>query len=198
MARPRQHDDRTRELLLTSAGRLLTQAGPAAVTTRAVAAEAGVTTRAIYALFGSKAGLLRALHRAGFEGLAAALDAVERSDDPVADLRALAVAYRASARDRPHLYQAMFGGPIEDLEPDPDDVALAASTLQRLADVVARCQATGRLPGDDPWPATRALWALVHGLASLELRGALGERADADDAWDTALDTVGVTAALRD
>jgi hypothetical protein len=37
---------------------------------------------------------------------------------------------------------------------------------------------------------TRQLWALVHGLASVELLGALGDREQADAAWHQALRAV--------
>jgi AcrR family transcriptional regulator len=187
VARPKEHDETTRAALLEAAGRLLAAGGSAAVTTRTVAAAAGTPTRAIYVLFGSKDELLRALHREGFEGLRAELDAVPVNTEPLTELRGLAEAYRRSALARPHLYQVMFGPPIEGLEPAPEDAELAASTLRRLAEAVTRCQEAGLLTGDDPWPITRQLWALVHGLASLELRGVLGGRDEATAAWGQAL-----------
>jgi AcrR family transcriptional regulator len=191
VARPREHGEATRVALLEAAGRLLATGGPAAVTTRALAAETGTTTRAIYASFGSKGGLLRALHVEGFSGLARAMDAVPRTLDPLDELRQLGLAYRASARNRPDLYQVMFGPPIDGLAPTAREQALAASTLARLADTVGRCQRAGLVRGSDPWPVTLQLWALVHGLASLELRGALGPPEQAAARWADALAATG-------
>jgi AcrR family transcriptional regulator len=190
VARPREHDEATRRVLLDVAARLLADEGPAAVTTRRVAAEAGTTTRAIYSLFGAKEGLLTALYREGFEGLAAAMADVTPDDDPGAELHALALAYRRSAQARPRLYDVMFGPPIAGVEPSPEDVEVAAGTLQRLADAVARCQAAGLLPDGDVWEPTRALWATVHGLAALELRGALGTPDEADAVWTRTITAV--------
>ena len=189
LPRPREYDESTREALVEAAGRLLVAGGLDAVTTRAVAAEVGATTSAIYALFGSKTALLAAVHEEGFRGLDRSLRDVAVTQRPLADLRELALAYRRSARARPHLYQVMFGPPIAGLQPGEAGEQLAGTTLQRLVDTVARCQRAGVLAGDEPWPVTRQLWALVHGLASLELRGALGPDEDAQATWEQALRT---------
>lgn len=187
MGRPRDHGEATAARLLDAAATVLASEGPAAVSVRRLAAEAGTTTRAIYSLFGSKEGVLRAVVRAGFDGLAAELDAVPTGGDPSEELRALALAYRRSALARPRLYEAQFGASGVAITPGPEDAEVALGTLQRLADAVARCQTAGSIAGDDPWPPTRALWATVHGLTTLELRGALGTADDAEVTWTLAL-----------
>lgn len=57
-----------------------------------------VRTSAIYSLFGGKPELFAALHKAAFANFSAAQHAVGNSDDPQADLMALADAYRDWAR----------------------------------------------------------------------------------------------------
>lgn len=186
MARPREYDETTREALIGAASQRLATGGPDAVTLRDVAMDVGATTSAIYSLFGSKTALLRAVYRAGFDGLAAELDLVPPSAVPLLDLYELGMAYRRSALARPTLYRVMFS---PDLAGDAlaQDVEVAAGTLDRLRDAVARCQAESALAGDDPEPLTLQLWALVHGLAMLELRGTLGDPAAAGAHWDAAL-----------
>ncbi len=185
MARPRIHDDQTRDHMVDVAGALLRREGPTALTVRRVADEAGASTGALYRLFGSKTDVVQAMFHAGFANLDAHLAAVTASD-PVDRIRDLALAYRAAARERPHLYDVMFACPFPDFQPDAHDQALSLGTLSRLRDAVAEAVAAGRLAGN-PAAVTMGLWAVVHGLATLELAGSLEAWSDADEVWATTL-----------
>ncbi|HUG83835.1 MAG TPA: TetR/AcrR family transcriptional regulator [Euzebya sp.] len=173
MGRPRIHDERTREALLQASASLLAEHGAAALNLRRLARAVGASTQAIYTLFGSKQGLVRALHRAGFEALDHHLASVEPTDDPVAHICALALAYRSSALAQPHLYDVMFACPFPEFEPTAEDESFALSTLGRLRAAVIHHAENGAFGGRDPDQLTLQLWALAHGLASLELQGAL-------------------------
>lgn len=174
MARPRVYGEATRRDLVRAAGALLAERGAAALSVRAVAEAVGATTSAIYALFGSKAELVRGMYVAGFANLETHLATVPVTDDPWHDLLELGLAYRASAVAEPHLYGVMFGRPVPEFIPDGDDAALALGTLEHLRRTVARVAEAGGLPpGIDVETATRAKWARAHGLASLELAGGL-------------------------
>lgn len=179
MARPRIYDDTTRRDLVRAAGVLVAERGPAALSVRAVADAVGASTSAIYGLFGSKSELVRAMYVAGFESLAATFDATSSTGDPLEDLLELGLAYRANALAEPHLYQVMFGRPFPEFTPNEDDATLALGTLDVLRRAVRRCSEAGALPGHlDVEDVTLGLWAQTHGLASLELAGALGERGE--------------------
>lgn len=193
MARPRTYDDETRRALVEATAEILATQGPRHVSVRAVAERVGATTSAIYALFGSKAELVRATFVTGFQGLAEAFEAVPEHEDPWEEIGRLGLAYRASAIARPHLYEVMFGRPIEVFEPNEADAALASSTLDRLRRAVRRVATSGGgLPdGLDIEAATLALWARVHGLASLELAGALGDQGESLWRATIAADRVG-------
>ncbi|NUW37683.1 TetR/AcrR family transcriptional regulator [Nonomuraea sp. SMC257] len=189
MARPRTRDyDELRRDLMDAAGRLLAQEGLQALSTRRVAQEVGTSTTAVYNLFGDKAGLLRAMFLAGFARLAQEFAAVPRDGDPEADLMALGYAYRAAALANPHLYELMFGRPIADFQPDEAALAQIQGTFDTLVGAVARCIDAGRFAPSAPYDVAVHLNALVHGLASLELRGALGDRDQADRHWRIALE----------
>lgn len=176
MARPRTYDDRTRRELVDAAGALIAERGAEALSVRAVAQAVGASTSAIYGLLGSKGELVRAMFVAGFEDLAARFDAVPTTDDPLTDLLELGLAYRANAVADPHLYEVMFARPFPEFSPDGDDAALSLGTLEVLRATVARCVGAGALPAHlDVEDVTLGLWAQVHGLASLELAGALGD-----------------------
>ncbi|MFI6792930.1 TetR/AcrR family transcriptional regulator [Nonomuraea sp. NPDC050383] len=187
MARPRNRDyAELRRELVDAGGRLLAAEGPSALTTRRVAQQAGVSTTAVYNLFGDKAGLVREMFLAGFERLAAAFAAVPRTGDPVADLLALGRAYRASALANPHLYELMFGRPVPEFQPDAETAALIQPTFDTLVAAVARCLDEGAFAPAEPHDLAVRLNALAHGMCGLELRGALGDAAQASRHWDAA------------
>jgi AcrR family transcriptional regulator len=190
MPRPREHDENTRRRLIERAGAILDEEGLAGLSTRRLAVDLGTTTRAVYSLFGDKAGLLRALYRAGFETLRAQTEAVPVTDDPARDIVALAEAYRASARQNRNLYALMFDM-VPGWRPGREEQAAARTTLRPLAGAVGRAIERRLLP-DDVRGLTTELFALVHGLASLELAGLLGGADEASARWESA-----VVAAIR-
>ncbi len=172
MAPPKAHDDALRGRLLDHAGELLSDHGPHALSLRSLAAEVGTSTSAVYSLFGGKPGLLRALYIEAFERFHEHLLRVAVTGDPAEDLIQLGLAYRASAREDPHLYSIMFGRPVPGFEPDDEACAVAGAAFQTLREAAQRCVAAGTFAG----PADRlalAAWAAAHGLVSLEMAGTL-------------------------
>ena len=178
MARPREYSDDLRRQLLDTAARLLATEGPQALSTRRIAAEVGTSTTAIYSLIGSKQQLVRQLYLEGFQRLTEHQEAVPRTDDPLADLIALGRAYHQSAIDSPYLYDVMFGSPVPEFTPTIEDAAFALGTLGMCVDAVGRCIDAGILVGD-PDAIAHQMWALIHGITSLELRGMLGSTDEA-------------------
>lgn len=187
MGRPREHGAGTRAALLKSATDLLTSEGADAVSVRRVAAEAGTTTRAVYSLFGDKDGLLRAL----FAEISATMrryhQAVPVREDPVAEIAELAAAYRTAAREHATLYPLYLGRAADSLRPTADDIAEALTNLERVIDAIRRAVESGRFPGRAPEAIGLQLWSLVHGLASVELCGYLGDEQQAAAHWRDAV-----------
>lgn len=181
MARPRTYDDQVRRRLLETASAAVASGGAAAVSVRAVAAEAGVTTAAVYSLFGSREALLSAVVEEGFRRFASHLSAVERTDDPAEDLISLGLAYRRNALQNPHFYRVMFG-------PGPESsAAYGEQTFGVLEEAIAR---VAQCDQDEARRRAERVWAYVHGLVSLELSGlraAVSETSDAEADYLTAL-----------
>ena len=170
-----------RVALLDAAGELLSTEGPTALTTRRLATEAGTTTQSIYTLFGGKEGVVRAMFREGYARLQARLEAVKDTKDPLLDLRALGRAYRAAALASPNYYDVMFGRPVKEFAPNREDLAIAARTQKLLQHGIQRVLDAGLLhDGSDPAAIARYLWAVTHGVVSLELVGALRLRGKRD------------------
>ena len=187
----KSHTPDLADRLVDEAGRVLAAEGPAALSLRRLASATGTSTMAVYTLFGDKPGLLAAMYRAGFERLgaamaAAAADAAAR--DPLETLAELGLAYRRSALANPHLYHLMFGRADKEFEPDPVDKEMAESTYRPLVAAVQRCLDAGQLVGPDAERIAFYLWAVSHGVVSLEIAGQLDlDVADPDTTYRDAM-----------
>ena len=192
MGRPKEHGADTRAALLAAAGELVHREGPAAVSVRRVADAVGTTTRAVYSLFGDKDGLLRELSVDVAETMRRHHEAVPVLADPLAELPLLIAGYRAAALARPQLYDLFQGMVHAGADPDDPLFRLVYASFERVLRTIRRCLDLGLFPGRDEFTVGRHLFATVHGLASLELRGILGDRDQAAHVW-----AVGTEATLR-
>lgn len=159
--------------LVDQAGRLLIEHGVGGLSLRKLAVAAGTSTMSVYTRFGSKPQLLAAMYREGFERLGAALtDAARSSAEPLQVLAEIGRAYRRAALTSPTLYGLMFGPPTPGFDPAPEDAAAAQATYRPLVDAVRRCVDAHVLAGD-PEQIALHLWAVAHGMVSLELAARL-------------------------
>jgi AcrR family transcriptional regulator len=175
----RKADATVRIALLESAARLIATEGLASLTLRRVADEAGTSTMAVYTHFGGMPELRRAVRLEGFARLARRLAALTATDDPVVDVTSQGWAYYQHAVENPHLYRVMF---LEHAI-DDEDAAVAWSTFGSLVEGVRRCIDAGRFAPADPDLLARQLWAVTHGVVSVQLI----EMVTADDALRTLL-----------
>lgn len=181
----KSHTPELADRLVDVAAAMVAADGPAALSLRKLAGATATSTMAVYTLFGDKQGLLSAMHATGFSRLGQALEAAAdaESGEPLDVLAALGVAYRVSALASPHLYGLMFGPPVPGVLVDH---ALADAAFQPLVSAVATCQSAGVLVGSEAEPVAEHLWAVAHGMVSLELAGHL-RSADAEQAYERAL-----------
>src|SRR3954453_4992212 len=174
--------------LVDEAGRILAAEGAGALTLRRLATVTGTSTMAVYTLFGDKNGLLSAMHREGFARLAAALDRVSADPDPLEALAQQGVAYRESALANPHLYGLMFGTAAPGFSPDAAGTAIAEAAYRPLVDGVQRCLDAGVMRGAPAERIALHLWAVSHGMVSLEIAGHQeGDEQQRADAYRDAL-----------
>jgi len=163
---PRPADPAVRTALIEAAARILAADGSGALSTRRLAAEVGTSTMAVYTHFGGMDELHRAVRQEGFARLAARLDAVAETSDPVADLAAGGLAYFLTGLADPELYRAMF-----DVRP-PDGDDAGAGIFRRLTEAVSRCVDAGRFDSAEAsliqaWGGE--LWTMRHGMVTLAL-----------------------------
>ena len=158
--------------------RLLAEQGPSAIKARTVASASGLSTMAVYHHFGGIAELIRAVVDQGFKELDRAFSEVPVTEDPLADLFAMALTTRRVARENPHLYDLMFGLSTRraTYRPLPDsDARLSGRSpafqgaYRHLADACARLTSSGRVRQQEPQAVAAQLWSFVHGCITLEL-----------------------------
>ncbi|QCD54140.1 TetR-like C-terminal domain-containing protein [Streptomyces hawaiiensis] len=169
MGRPKTNDGAVRERLVVCATEMLATRPRESVTVRAVAAAAEASTTAVYSLFGGKDGLIDAVRDRAVAGLFREVSAVRTSVDPLADLYALAVAYRRWGCGHRHLYTVLFGG-VQSF--DPSGEVGGSDPIGPLLAAIDRALTESVLAGDATSIAL-SLWAAMHGLVTLELAGAL-------------------------
>ena len=173
MGRPKLRTDELRERLLDEARALLEADGPSAIRARTVAVAADSSTGALYELFGDKSGLVRALFYESFALLDERQAALEPTGDPRSDLEALLGVTRQFARDRPMLFDLMFGRPFEEFDPLTAHSDVASSLYRRSMGAVTVWLAS--IGSDmDPKLAAELLIATHRGLIAAELAGTLG------------------------
>lgn len=181
-ARRGYHHGRLREALLDAARNLLGKHGIGAFSLADAAKIAGVSAAAPYRHFRDREALLGAVAQQGFGIFASRLaGAMRGARDPREGFLAMGRAYLAFAREEPGLYAAMFS---LDAPLDPEGARLADGAFRQLIDGVARsldplCEAAGGV-AIDPRPLACQVWALSHGVASLDRAGRLGGREGPD------------------
>ncbi len=122
---------------------------------RRLARETATSTMAVYTHFGGMGPLVSEVAAEGFRRLIARVGEVPPSDDPVEDLRLMAVAYRANALDNRYLYAVMFGSAsLGGYRPEPGPVA--AEAFAQLREAVERAMAGGPLRAGDPRRSPRS------------------------------------------
>ncbi|MFD8547191.1 TetR-like C-terminal domain-containing protein [Streptomyces sp. NPDC059649] len=169
MGRPKTNDDTVKERLVACATEMFATRPRELVTVRALATAAGTSTTAVYSLFDGKDGLIGEVRDRAVAGLYQDLSAVPTSDDPLADLFALAVAYRRWGREHSHLYTVLFGG-VQSF--DPSGAVGTADPVRPLLAAIDRALAESLLAGEATSIAL-SFWVTLHGLVTLELAGAL-------------------------
>jgi AcrR family transcriptional regulator len=177
---------------------LLADEGPAALSTRRLAAEVGTSTMAVYTHFGGLPELVRGVVQEGFARLAAHMTAVPTTDDPLADLAALGEAYRANALDNPQLYAVMFGSAsLGGYRLHDDELDEGRYTFDVLVAGTQRTMDAGVFRAGDPEAVAAQLWAATHGFIMLELAGYFAPEREPDAPDDVLAPMLaGIVAAL--
>lgn len=167
----------SRPVVVETAAGLADRDGFDALTLGAVAAELRVRPPSLYNHVSGLDGLRRDLALRGVHELGERIRDAAVGRAGADALTALAVAYRAYARERPGLYRALQRAP------DPGDSELAAAATRLLQPVLAVLGGFG-LEGDAVIHAARSLRSAMHGFVELERLGGFGIDLDLDASYD--------------
>ena len=136
----------------------------------------------LYKRLPDRAALLRAVADSVVDDLSQDDVPATETDDPRADLRAAAVAYRAFVRRNPNGYRLLFTELPSGANPD-------ASSLAALGE--PSCERWPDSPGGrDALEAARTFVAWAHGFASMELAGAFRLGGDLDAAYAFGIESI--------
>ena len=163
---------RLRQDILDAATELLESTGSEdAVTLRAVARQVGIAAPSIYAHFPDREAILDQVAADGFAEFTTVLQqAVAGVADPVERLYGLGRAYLRFAAEHPRRYRTLFDHPeirSRDREVDSASLAQGAAAFNVLVQAITDCAAAGRSASTDPFADAVAVWAAIHGLATL-------------------------------
>ncbi len=168
--------------IVAAARRILETDGLAAVTMRSVAEAVGVKGPSLYKRVPDRAALIRAVAEAVVDDLGQTLAGATATDDPRADLRAVAVRYRDFVKRNPNGYRLLFTDQPAGEAPDPG--RFAATGLPVVG-------AMARLLGEGPaLEAARTLVAWAHGFVSMELAGAFRLGGDIETAYSFGIESI--------
>lgn len=186
------------EAIKETAWKQIAEYGAPALSLRAIARELKITAPAIYNYFPDRDALVTALiidaYKSFGDSQLQARDAVP-SGDPLRQLRAIGIAYRAWAHTYPQRYQLIFGTPIPGYEaPLMEVLPSAARSLSALVSVVEQLRVADRLNiksfpevkseykvSFETWKkyggdvdmlsmsVAMVIWSRVHGIVSLEI-----------------------------
>jgi len=161
---------RAREIV-TVARALLERQGSEALTMRAVANALGIRAPSLYKHIADKTALELAIIIDGFAEAATAFEAATAGADDA--LSAFAGAYRAFAREHPHVYRLMTERPLPRDRMPPGLEQRTAAPLLAATGTPARA---------------RAAWAFIHGMVTLELNHRFPLDDVTEPAWTSGLD----------
>ncbi|MEU6645708.1 TetR/AcrR family transcriptional regulator [Saccharomonospora sp. NPDC046836] len=174
-----------RQRLIASATALLADEGVEAVTLRRIAREAGVSHGAPLRHFTGRSDLLSAVATAGFAELRRQSEEVP-AVTPHERLLGTCRSYMDFALGNPAMFELMFRHDLIDAD-SPELSGTNSALLDHFSRLIGDAQAAGWRTGADPRVLAASLWAALHGLAELWLRGGLGKALRSDEV-DAALD----------
>lgn len=180
--RPRTyHHGDLRASLVEEAAAMISEAGAASVTMRAIGGRLGVSRAAPYRHFPDKTSLLVAVAVEGFKRLNDRLQSsVGTPQSSLERLRQMGEQYVRFALEHPAHYRLMYGKEALARQQQPELREAAGALLEHLVDVIRVHQQRGEIERKDPRAQAYVAWSAVHGLASLLIERQIDPNVDVD------------------
>lgn len=162
-----------KEAAVAEALAIIESEGVERLSLREVARRLGVSHQAPYRHFASRDHILAEIAARAFESFARHLDIHPKTDNPIADMRAMGEAYLDYAAMHPLQYRLMFGTPLPDANAHPAMMAKARHAFDLLRAALRRTSARHAAVSEDSILLDALfIWAGLHGLASIRASSA--------------------------
>jgi AcrR family transcriptional regulator len=168
--RRKRDAERMRKSILQAAMQLFAKGGYENVSMRRIAKKIEYSPGTIYIYFKNKNDIMLQLCYQGFEQLINLQKELDKISDPVERLRKGGRYYISFALENPELYELMFATEEIVQEPPLDEESAPLMAFRNFENHVQRCLDVGVFSGEDAEPTAVALWASLHGLASLLIK----------------------------
>jgi AcrR family transcriptional regulator len=170
--RKEQEKSEMRELIQKTAMNLFLDKGFENITIRHIAEKIDYSPATIYLYFKNKDEILYTLRREGFEELYRRQKDSLKLNDPLKRLFKNGEAYISFALENPQYYDLMFMMRGHATNPKKmNDMNISPKSYELLKNNLKECMEKGLFPGMNIDVAAFSLWAYVHGIASLIIRG---------------------------
>jgi AcrR family transcriptional regulator len=158
-----------------------------AISMRGIAKAIGCSPMMAYRYFEDKEDVFASLRAILFHRLADSLESVPDSLSPLNYMKKLGMAYAQFAHEEPHAYRLLYMIHIQKSKTYPEVERAQLRTQKVLVSATLRAKESGDIQGD-PVVLVHTLWALVHGLVSLDLANQLNQGASFNDIFPYMLD----------
>lgn len=166
------------DAILARAVEIVDETGVDSLSLRSLARDLGVSAPALYDHIDSKESLLRLVAREGYANLAARWEQLD-SQDVAPWIRATSRSYVAFALERPGLFGLMFRfRPAWVSGPGEVEDEVATAVFRQALQVIERAVDEGTLDAATPLQLALALWAAMHGAATVQSMSAELRHAD--------------------
>jgi AcrR family transcriptional regulator len=171
--RKQRHSAQMRERILNAAMALFAKKGYEHVSMRRIAKKIEYCPATIYRYFKNKEDIMLQLCFQGFERLLERQEALDAVADPWERLRIGSRYYTTFALENPELYELMFATKEIVKQPQEGQESVALRSFQKFVAHVEECTEAGYFAGEHPETLAITLWAGLHGLCSLLIKGQL-------------------------
>lgn len=155
------------DAIVAEALTVVRESGIEALSMRTLGARMGVTAPAFYAYFGSRDELMRACAQVCYDDLANRFANIPTSST-IEMLRQSSLVYVQMSTDEPQLFQLMFRYRPDSLGIDiGSEHSGASAVFNAMVDNLRKAIAEGDLTAAEPLDYAMALWASVHGVATV-------------------------------
>ncbi len=162
-----------RKMILDASIKLFVEEGFENVTIRKIADIIEYSPTTIYLYFKDKNEIFYQLHELGFQKMAALNRNLENIKNPLTRLFKMGENYIEFGLDNPQFYDIMFilRAPMQTLESMANcDWKNGENALHALMSIVEECMQKGFIQKGDIQAVSMAIWGMVHGLVSLQIR----------------------------